>query len=171
MDDYKKSERKKFTIVCDGSSANIDELDYKLLNEIALNARIPLIDLTEKLSLSSQTVAYRLNNLIKSGVIKGFRVDVNINKLGLQFFDVRVNLRDHSKRMHIISHLQQNPYFKCLNTSIGYTDLELEFQLENMDKLNQIMDELNVKFPESIRTYFYFQRREIYKERWLPELY
>ncbi len=67
-------------------SVEIDEIDYNLLNEIAVNARIPLIDLAEKLNCSSQTVNYRIKNLIKSGVIKAFRVNIDLSKLDLQKF-------------------------------------------------------------------------------------
>jgi Lrp/AsnC family transcriptional regulator for asnA, asnC and gidA len=169
-DEYKKSERKKITITCEGIAVGIDEIDYKLLNEIVLNARTPFIDLAEKLGLSSQTVNYRLNNLIKSGVIKGFRVTLDISKLDLQYFDLRINLSDHSQRKHIINYLKNIPYFKCLNTTIGYSDLEAEFHIDNMDKLNQIIDEINVKFPGSIRNHFYLRTRETHKERWLPEM-
>jgi DNA-binding Lrp family transcriptional regulator len=165
-----KSERKKFTITCEGAHVNIDETDYKLLNEMTLNARMPLVELAEKLNTSSQTVNYRLNNLIKSGVIRGFRVGIDISKLGLQYFDVRINLSDHSQRKHIINFIKDIPYFKCLNTTIGYSDVELEFHIDGMDGLNQILDEINVKFPGSIRNHFYLRTRETHKERWLPEL-
>ncbi|MDH7506580.1 MAG: Lrp/AsnC family transcriptional regulator, partial [Candidatus Thermoplasmatota archaeon] len=165
-----KSERKKFTITCDGTYVSIDETDYKILNEIALNARMPLVELAEKLNISSQTVNYRLNNLIKSGVIRGFRVSIDISKLGLQYFDVRINLSDHSKRKHIINFVKEIPYFKCLNTTIGYSDVELEFHIDGMDGINHIIDEINIKFPGSIRNHFYLRTRETHKERWLPEL-
>ena len=171
MDKYNKSDRKKFTITCDGKTVSIDKIDYKLLNEIVLNARVPLIDLADKLDISSQAVKYRLDNLIKSSVIKGFRVAIDISKIGLHELDVRINLKDHSERMKIINNIKLNPNFKCVNTTIGYSDLELEFSLEDMDKLDKIMDELSIKFPEAIRTYFYLKFKETYKERWLPELY
>jgi len=166
-----KTERKKFTIINDGKTVQIDETDYKILNEIALNARISITDLADKLKCSPQTINYRLNNLIKSGVIKGFRVNIDVSKLGLEYFDVRINLKDHSQRMKIINYIKNNPHFKCLNTTIGYSDLETEFIVENMDKLNKIVEDITIKFPEIVRTYFYAIPREIHKERWLPEMY
>jgi DNA-binding Lrp family transcriptional regulator len=171
LNDYKKLERIKYTITCDGMYAEIDEIDYKLLNQIVLNARIPLVELAEKLRLSSQTVNYRIDKLHKSGVIKGFRVAVDISKLNLQYFDVRINLSDHSQREHIIAYVKSNPYFKCLNTTIGYTDLEMEFHIENMEKLNQLIDTINEKFPGAIRNHYFLRTRETHKERWLPDMY
>jgi len=164
-----KSDRNKFTIICDGRFVEIDEIDYKILDEFALNARVPLIYLAEKLNISSQAVKYRLDNLMKSDVIKGFCVNIDISKLNLQYFDVRLNLSDHSQRKYIIKYLEHIPYFKCLNTTIGYSDLEIELHMENMEKVNQILDEISNKFPGAIRDHYFIRTREVHKERWLPE--
>ena len=73
-------------------------------------------------------------------------------------------------RTTIINFIKSNPYFKCLNTTIGYSDLEMEFHIKGMDTLNFILDEINERFPGSIRESFYLRTRETHKERWLPEL-
>jgi DNA-binding Lrp family transcriptional regulator len=169
--EIKKRERIKFTINCGEEKVDIDEIDFKLLNIISLNARIPLIDLSSKLNTSSQTINYRIQKLIKSGLIKGFRVEIDLSIFGLQYFDVRLTLADHSFRKKIIDFFQSKPYFKCINTAFGYADLELELILQNMDNLIKIMDELNEKFPHVIRNYHYFKYRDCHKERWLPELF
>jgi len=171
FDEIKKSGRKNFSIRCVGEKVDIDELDYKILNIIALNARIPLINIAEKIGTSSQTVNYRLSSMIKSGIIKGFRINVDLSKLGLQYFDVRMNLTDHSFRAKIIDFFENTSFLKCINTAFGYADLELELILEDMDKLIQVMDELEAKFPRIIRNYHFLKTKETYKERWLPELY
>jgi len=168
-DENKKIERTKFSIVSDDSIAKIDEVDYKILNEIAINARIPLVELAGKLNISSQAINYRINNLLKSGVIIGFRINIDISKINLQYFNLRINLSDHSKRKRIIDFVKSNPYFKCLNNTIGYSDLEMEFHIKGMDTLNFILDEINEKFPGSIRESFYLRTRVTHKERWLPE--
>jgi len=108
--------------------------------------------------------------MIKSEVIKGFRIDIDLSKLDLQYFDVRINLTNHSFRKNLIDFLKSTSYLKCINTAFGYTDLELELVLENMDKLIQIMDELDAKFPRVIRNYHLLKTKETYRERWLPEI-
>ncbi|MBC7081003.1 MAG: winged helix-turn-helix transcriptional regulator [Thermoplasmatales archaeon] len=69
---------------CGGKAVEIDELDYKLLNELAVNARFPLIELVDKLGCSSKTVNYRVNNLIKQKVIRAFR-DLQHYSVGINF--------------------------------------------------------------------------------------
>jgi len=169
INDYKELDRKKFTIIADGKLVEIDEIDYKILDLLALNARRPLIEIAEKLKISSQTIKYRIDNLLKSGVIKGFRINLDISKLDLQYFDLRLNLSEHSHRKHIVDYLKKIPYFKCLNTTIGYIDLETEFHIKDMESVIKILEELSVKFPGSIREHYFLRTRETHKERWLPE--
>jgi len=168
--DKPKENRMKYTIICDGKHVKIDGFDYKLLNIIVENARIQGIELAKKLKTSSQTINYRINNLIKSNIIKSFRVDVDYSKIGYQHFDVRINLRDNTKRQNILEYIKTNPNFKCLNTSIGYCELEIEYIVESMDRINEIIDDLELKYPDSIRSYFFFKTRQKHKERWLPEM-
>jgi Lrp/AsnC family transcriptional regulator for asnA, asnC and gidA len=169
-DEGKKNKRIKFTITCSDDIVNIDNLDYKILNMIALNARSSLIDLAGRLKTSSQTVNYRLTNLCKNGVIKAFRVNIDISRLGFQLFDLRINLIDHSYRKKIIDYIENKPFFKCLNTSFGYADVELELIMSNIEKVEKLMDELDETFPNTIRNYHLFKLRETHKERWLPEM-
>jgi len=95
-------DRELFRISCGGESVEIDEVDYKLLNELAANARGSLIELAEILNCSSQNVNYRIKNLVKSGVIKAFRVNVDLSKLGLQRFKVDIYLKDHKLKKPIM---------------------------------------------------------------------
>jgi Lrp/AsnC family transcriptional regulator, regulator for asnA, asnC and gidA len=141
--DYKKSyllpdnkdlsNRELYRTSCAGDHVKIDELDYQLLNEIVMNARIPLIDLAKKINCSSQTIQYRLKNLINLRVIDAFRVNIDITKLGLQSYKVDFYLKDHKKRNTIIDYLKTKPYFIILNVSIGWSDIEPEFVFKNIE--------------------------------------
>ena len=84
-----------YKTTCDGTTVKIDEIDYKILNEIAVNARISLVELAEKIGCSSQSIKYRLKNLEKSGVIQAYRVNIDRSFLGLQIYKVDVFLRDY----------------------------------------------------------------------------
>ena len=83
-----------YMINCSGKPVHLDDTDYKLLNYLALNARIPLIEIAEKLNFSSQNVKYRLDNLSKNSIIKAYRVGIDISKLGLQNFSIDLYLKD-----------------------------------------------------------------------------
>jgi len=166
----KKNDRLMYMDKCDRKTIEIDEIDYKLLNEIAVNARIPLIDLAKKLRCSSQTVNYRLKNLIKNGIINAFRVNIDLSKLELQHYKLEIYLRDHKQRNAIWNYLKEKPYCDTLNVAIGWCDLEFEITVGNVNELGRIMDEIYSKFPNAIKKQTFWITEKVHKERWLPEL-
>jgi len=171
LEEFKKGDRIEHEYFGAGNKiVEIDKNDYYLINEISLNARIPLIELSNKLNCSSQTVNYRLNNLKKSGVIQAFRVGINETKLGLKRFKVDIYLKEHKQRDNIINYIKQIPYVLYISTSTGLCDLEIELILENSNKLTEILEEINVHFPNSIKKFNYYGDVKIYKETFLPKL-
>lgn len=170
LPDYQeKSERLMYRTTCGGKSVEIDKIDYALLNEMAVNARIPLIDLAEKLKVSSQTVNYRLNSLMKNGVINAFRVNVDLVTFGLQHYKLDIYLRDHKQRTAIWNYVKEKPYCDTLNVAIGWCDLEFELIVDNVDQLGKIMEDLYSRFPNAIKKQTFWIAEKFYKERWLPE--
>lgn len=171
LDKYNKNDRLNYEITGGrGKRFEIDDIDLQLLNDISINSRIPLIELADKLNCSSQMVNYRLNNLRKSGVIQAFRVGIDLSKLGLKEYKVDIQLKEHTKRRHIMDYIKSNPNLEFIGTSAGVSDLELEFVLENSDKLHQVMEEISSKFPNTIRKYEYFNTSVNHKLRFIPEL-
>jgi len=61
----------------------IDSIDYKILAELADNAKASFAEIGRKLSLHPNVVAYRVNKLERSGVIKDYTADVDLEKLGV----------------------------------------------------------------------------------------
>ena len=70
MEQDNEINREHYRVVSGTETAEIDSLDYSLLNELAINARCPLINLADKLDCSSQSINYRLKNLLKKDIIK-----------------------------------------------------------------------------------------------------
>jgi Lrp/AsnC family leucine-responsive transcriptional regulator len=60
----------------------IDETDWKLLSELEADARQSFSELGRKVGLSQPATAERIKNLEASGIIKGYRVEVDRAKLG-----------------------------------------------------------------------------------------
>ena len=169
LDKPHTADRIMYEAICDGKNTSIDELDYKILNEVAINARNPIIDIAKKLDCSSQTINYRLNNLKKNGVIQAFRVNIDRSKIGLQLSKVDIFLKEYKQRRNIIKYLDDLGCIECLNVAAGWSDIEPEIVVENMPKLMEILDGINKKYPNAIRKVEYWIMTEVHRERWLPE--
>ena len=62
--------------------SKVDDVDWKLLRELQRNARLSYSELGRRVGLTSPAVAERVHRLEESGVITGYRVDLNVQKLG-----------------------------------------------------------------------------------------
>jgi DNA-binding Lrp family transcriptional regulator len=168
--EFKKSDRLKYEITGVGSEVETDDYDRRLLNLIAENTRMPLVDLARELNCSTQMVNNRLKNLISKGVIQAFRVGIDISKLGLKPFKVDVFLKEHTQRKAIMEYIKNNPNLVFIGTSAGVSDLELEPDLKDSDMIHYMLEDINMKFPGAIRKYEYFTVKQVHKYRWMPEL-
>jgi DNA-binding Lrp family transcriptional regulator len=169
---YDSADRNFYSISCEGNPVKIDQLDYQLLNEIADNARIPLLTLSERLKSSSQTINYRIKNLIKKEIILAFRVDIDISQLEFQSCMIDIYLKDHTKGNRIKEYLKGNPNVGyIMDMAIGWCDINFELLVKDFNSLTRVIDDIDSKFPGAIRRTNFWMARKIHKERWLPELF
>jgi DNA-binding Lrp family transcriptional regulator len=169
--DNNEEDRVLYETSCRGNQVDIEQVDYRLLDLIVVNGRLPVVDLAKKLDCSSQTVNYRLKGLAKKGIIKAFRVAIDDSKLGLQDCAIDIYLKDHSKKKQVIDYIIKNPHvYDLMTKTIGWTDVSFQMMIERMDDIFNMMDRLEQQFPNSIRKQNYWMSQKIHKERWLPEM-
>lgn len=158
------------SLKCGCKAVEIDETDYKLLNELAVNARDSLINLAEKLGCSSQSVSYRIKNLVESKVIKSYRVNIDLPKIGLNSYKVDIYLKDHKLKKPVFDYLKEKPYLEFMNFAIGWADLEPELVVKNFEELLNILDEINNRFSGAIKKQSFFIIEEEHILRCIPDL-
>jgi len=166
----KENDREICKMSCGGKPIEIDNLDYMILDELAINARSPLIDLANKLECSSQSINYRIKKLLNSGVISSFRIDIDLSKLGLKRFKVDIYLKNHNLKKPVYNFLKDKPYLEFMNLTVGWADLEPEFVVKKFDELYKILEEIDLKFPGAIKKQSFFITDKVYKIRCLPDL-
>ena len=64
------------------SDYKIDRIDAALLEELQVNARIGVVELSRRLEIARGTVQARIDRLVASGVIRGFTANLNLEALG-----------------------------------------------------------------------------------------
>ena len=169
-DDYKKSDRDKYEITGGGKEVKTDELDFKILELLAVNSRIPTIQIGKKTDSSIDTVINRMKRLENLDVIQGYRVNINYEELGYHLFKVNVTLNDYSQRGKIINYIRNNPNLIMIDKAIGYYDLELDFLLKNLNHLRIIMDNLTRVFPKEIKNFAFAHDPIYHKMVYMPEI-
>ncbi len=62
--------------------SNLDEIDIKILNYLQLDTRITNKELSDKACVTVKTLNNRIKRLIDAGYIKGYSVELDLNKVG-----------------------------------------------------------------------------------------
>lgn len=80
----------------------MDKFNERILHELQLNGRLSNVELAERIGLSPSATLRRVQDLEKSGVIKGYRAIIDKQKLEIGFVAyVSIGLSDHSKKGQI----------------------------------------------------------------------
>lgn len=171
QENYIKKDRQKPIIIdyYQNNNLKVDNTDIEILKLLSAHARLKFVEITNRVNLTDRAVKYRLNNLIKRGIIVGFRLNIDLSKIGYQAMRTYIYLNNYSDRFKIIEYVKYHPNLTWIDTTVGESHIELEFQLENIKKLHYIMEDLINKFPNLINKYKYVLLIKIHKYLYLPD--
>ena len=130
------------------------------------------IEIARKINSTEMVVRYRIKNLIKDGIILGFRPFLNIKKLGYIYFKLHITLQNLSnqKKEKILDYIHNHPKTIYTTELIGGADIETEFQVKNNEEFYSFIDELRKIFKDTIKDYEFMQYTNEYKFIYLPEM-
>ena len=140
----------------------LDKLDEKILDELAQNARMPLVDLAEAVNSTVDIVRGRMRKMQHEGIIMQYRIAINHTKLGYDLFKAFLyfdNLSEEDEK-RLFSYTMNNEKVVYLIRQLSAWDVELEIMAENYEVFTTIMDEIRLKFANSLRNYEFVLMRE-----------
>ena len=70
------------------SSKLLDETGWRLLRELQEDARLSFAELGRRVGLSTPAVAERVRNLETAGIVKGYRAEIDLARVGLPILAV-----------------------------------------------------------------------------------
>lgn len=122
----------------------LDELDEKILNMIAADARIPFLEVARKCNVSGAAIHQRMQKLQQAGVIKGsqYLFDPELVGNGTCAF-VGILLKDPSDSERVVEELQRVPEVVECHYTTGNYDLFIKiYAHDNAHLLSLIHDKL-----------------------------
>ena len=134
----------------------LDAFDRKILEELIENSREQVTTIAKKVRLRRENVNYRINRLVKLGLIKEFNTILSERNLGLSHYVVfieLVRLRDETEKQ-IIEYLKNNPFMSWIGTSAGKWSLVFDILLyEKNSNLEKILGDFLQRFWDFIDNY------------------
>ena len=149
----------------------LDLKDKKILFELDFNARMPYSQLAKKVGLSKQGAEYKLNNLIKKDVIKGFYPVINVPKLGYKYCRLLVTLQNTTKEKHqeIVDYLIKHDKVFWLFKMHGIYDFLIVIWVKQLNEFREFKEELESKFSDYVKNAVENIATDVihYQYRWL----
>ncbi len=120
----------------------IDEIDLKLLSLLHQNARYSLKQLAQEVFLSSPAVSSRIERMEKMGIISGYQVTVNHQKLGYHI-TAFVNLAmDPSQKPVFYPFIKACPNVIECNCVTGSYSMLIKVVSHSTEELDEFIGEL-----------------------------
>jgi len=152
---YDKIEPVETTFGEDLEEIKIDNIDLEILKYLANNARIKMIDLAKKLNVSITVVRYRLKQLEKNKVILGYKYALNPKLLGYETCKAFISFKNITaeKRKTLINYCKLIPNIINIVLTIGSWDMEIELEVKNFDEYYRIINNIQEKYNQIIKSY------------------
>lgn len=123
----------------------LDNTDMRILEELTINSRVKMKELGEKVHLTGQATSNRVAKLEDSGIIEGYTIKINQEKLGypLHIF-VNVILTKSYNHKQYINFINEQKKYVIHNYKIsGDGCYVLECRFPSNKILDEFLTELN----------------------------
>lgn len=130
----------------------IDELDIKILNILNKNSKEKFLSIANQLNVSIDIIRSRIKKMEKEGLILQYRVNIDYNKLGYEFFKAFLYFKHYSKEneMRLYEFCRTNSNVLNYVKQIMPWDAEIEVMAHNYMEFYKIINELRDIFPEDL---------------------
>ncbi|ASW53096.1 Lrp/AsnC family transcriptional regulator [Plantactinospora sp. KBS50] len=123
-------------------TVNLDPIDWSVLAELQRDGRLPLTELARRVNLSASAVTERVRRLESTGVIAGYRAEVDLAAVGYGVLAV-VRLKYPGSRHEPLHRLldERPEILECLRTT-GDDCYLLKVVATTMPQLERTINEL-----------------------------
>ena len=149
---FPKNYKQEFYIA-GNQKAGINERDKVILKLLAENSRLSLIDLAKKTGLNVKTIDARIKEIEKCGVIQGYCILIDLNRLGYKFYKMVVYLKDIRQENYkkLIEFFKRQSNIIHLIEAIGPWEIELEIETTSDREYYALSKAIRNRFPEVVK--------------------
>ncbi len=128
---------------------DLDDIDRRILEALAADARMSLKELAQAAGLSSPSAGERLRRLEERGVISAFTVDIDPTALGYPLQAI-VRVRPLPGQLHVVERIiQETPEFVECDKVTGDDCFVARLVVRSMAQLDTILDKVAEKAETS----------------------
>ncbi|MCG3419788.1 Lrp/AsnC family transcriptional regulator [Oceanobacillus jordanicus] len=133
-----------------------DDIDRRILDELLNNSRLSMSELGRRVNLSSPSVTERVRQMESLGIIKGYTLEIDFEKLGLPIQCIIEATIKNGNYKSFKSLIQKLPNVEFCYRIAGNACYMLKMHFENFSEAEQFIDEVN-PYAQTV-THFIFSK-------------
>lgn len=136
---------------------SIDRQDRRILQALDTNSRQPYARLARTLGMPQETVRYRVQNLLKKGIIQNFQTVIDGGKLGFYYYKIFFkfyNVNETAVEM-VIRYLCDLEEVNWVVRVDGSYDISITVRVSNPMELSNLIDEVRRRYSNQIHRWVY----------------
>ena len=140
----------------------LDTIDYRILSSISQNADMSIVDIAKNLHITIDIAHYRMKQLINTGIIQGFRIALDLDKIGYLYYKLLFSLQDTTPEREeaLKEYCLKNQNIIQFIKYIGNWEIQIELEVKSESELFAIIEDLRNKFGDIIKTYEILRLKE-----------
>ena len=166
--------KKNISFAIGGGVENIklDKTDLEIIRNLKSSAQATNTEIGEKLKLSRNTIKQRIQKLIDKKIIVGHKLFYHPLAIGYQSYKFLISMKSLSlqKEKEFFDYAQTNPNIIFAHKNLEKWNYEIEVEIDDLIKLQEIIVELRTKFKDFILDYELFPILHDYKINLFPEI-
>lgn len=122
----------------------MDSTDYKIIEILLKDARIPMKELAKEVSLSAPAAAERVKKLEEATIIAGYKAVVNYEKLGKKInvlINVDMNVQKSKKFMEYVQ--TEDSIIECHHVTGPYCKI-VKARIDSMEDLEKLIGKIQM---------------------------
>ncbi|MDP2947797.1 MAG: Lrp/AsnC family transcriptional regulator [Nanoarchaeota archaeon] len=151
----------------------IDNIDEEIIKVITNNARMPVTEIAEKLKTTPRIIQYRIKEMERKNIILAYKAHLNPKEMGRIFCKAIIYLAttNQEKTNQFISYVSSIPDVVWPMKVMGSWDFELDCEVENYDRFQEIILTIKEKFPDIIKNHEFCIVSKEFKLDFFPGVY
>ncbi len=134
-------------IMVEFTKIKLDKTDRKILAELDRNCRIPTTKLARIVRKSRQAVEYRIEQLVKKGIIVSFNAAFNPHKMGYKIYKIYLKLRNvPEEKQKLFEYLKSSGIVYWMGECSGTWDLIFAVFTKNDYEFFEMKNEIISRF-------------------------
>ncbi|MBI4162617.1 MAG: Lrp/AsnC family transcriptional regulator [Candidatus Aenigmarchaeota archaeon] len=154
----------------DAEKVILDKKNIELLKILSMNARMPLVELSKNIGISSDAVKYRIKWLQKHAIIIGFKLHLNYSNMKIDQSRLLLRLNSMSKEVKekFLKNILNIPNVIYVRNCIAPWDMELHIISSGREEFRNTLKQITNFTPGVVKSYDLMRVYDVHKMDYFP---